>query len=114
MISPSADLHIRLTQRRVHLFQSYQKVPTKKEDGVWSRIRSPSSSRQIRKQTTQAIFKLFSSKYNGKLAFTLEISAQTILYGRSTPSLCNNPVFRLPILLGFYCLVFSLERCAML
>ena len=68
MISPSADLHIRLTQRRVHLFQSYRKVSTEKEDGVWSRIRSPSSSRQIRTQTTQAIFKLFSSKCNGKLS----------------------------------------------
>ena len=59
-----------------------------KENKAWkprlgSPIRSPSSSRQIQTQTTWAIFKLFSSqKWK---AFALEISAQTILYGRSTP-----------------------------
>ena len=94
VISPSADLDIRL--RRLHLFQSYRKVPTEREDGVWSRIRSPSSSRQIRTQTSEGIFKLFSSKYNGNFLLRLSYTVDLL------HNLSSNPVFRLPILLGFY------------
>ena len=80
------------------LLQSYRKVPTEREDGVWSRIRSPSSSRQIRTQTSEAIFKLFFSKYDGKLSLWKFLLRPPYTVD-PLHDLCNNAVFRLSILL---------------
>ena len=66
---------------------------------------SEGSDRQ-RTQTIQAIFKLSSSKYNGKLLlwkFLLRLSYTVDLLH----NFCNNPVFRWPILSGFYCLALK-------